>query len=130
MPRLRCGAVSYGQEFPEVPRRTAVMTVGHIIRVSRAGQNVDGNLRTECQRCGDESRDIAVDPPTGQQVFTHASCGSLRDKRTLYGWMQAGRRTPSDTEKVFRKWSRLPHFERMHVMTALAGQVIRELESE
>ncbi|MFF2436666.1 hypothetical protein ACFVU4_21225 [Streptomyces sp. NPDC058107] len=54
----------------------------------------------------------------------------LRDKRTLYGWMQVGRRNPSDTEKVFQKWSRLPHSERTQVMTALAEQVITELESE
>lgn len=124
-----CG-IRAGQEFPDAPGRSAALTIGHIIPVKRGGTNDDDNLRTECQRCGDESRDITVDPPTSQQVLTHASRGSLKDKRTLYGWMQAGRRTPSDTEKVFQEWSRLPHAERMQVMTALADQVIKGLETE
>jgi hypothetical protein len=124
-----CGIRSE-QEFPDTPGRTAVMTIGHIIPVNRGGTNDDDNLRAECQRCGDESRDITVDPPTGQQVLAHASHRSLKEKRTLYGWMQAGRRIPSDTEKVFQEWSRLPQKERMKVMTALAEQVIKELESE
>ncbi|MCX5014770.1 HNH endonuclease [Streptomyces sp. NBC_00555] len=124
-----CG-IRATQEFPDAPGRTAVLTIGHIIPVNRGGQNNDDNLRVECQRCGDESRDITVDPPTGQQVLTHAIHGSLKDKRTLYGWMQAGRRTPSDTEKVFQEWSRLPHAERLDVMTKLAEQVIKGLESE
>ncbi|WP_392872417.1 HNH endonuclease [Streptomyces sp. LN499] len=124
-----CG-IRATQEFPDAPGRTAVLTIGHIVPVNRGGQNVDDNLCAECQRCGDESRDITVDPPTGQQVLTHASRGSLRDKCTLYGWMQAGRRTPSDTEGVFQEWSRLPHSERTQVMTVLAEQVIKELESE
>ncbi|OMI87107.1 hypothetical protein BSZ07_22885 [Streptomyces sp. M1013] len=124
-----CG-VRAGEEFPDAPGRKAVMTIGHIIPVNRGGTNDDDNLRTECQRCGDESRDITVDPPTAQQVLAHASHRSLKDKRTLYGWMQAGRRTPSDTEAVFQEWSRLSQEERMKVMAALAEQVIKGLESD
>ncbi|MEU8881709.1 HNH endonuclease [Streptomyces hydrogenans] len=124
-----CG-IRATQEFPDAPSRTAVLTIGHIIPVNRGGQNDDGNLRVECQRCGDESRDVTVDPPTGQQVLAHAMNGSLKEKRTLYNWMQAGRRSPTDLEKVFQEWSRLPHAERLGVMTKLAEQVIKGLESK
>ncbi|WP_326807849.1 HNH endonuclease [Streptomyces sp. NBC_01775] len=124
-----CG-IRAGQVFPDAPERGAIMTIGHIIPVKRGGQNDDGNLRAECQRCGDEARDLTVDPPTAEQVLAHASQGSLKDKRQLYGWMQLGRRTPSDIEKVFQEWSRLGPADRMSVMTALAGQVIKELDNE
>ncbi|MGY0463024.1 HNH endonuclease [Kitasatospora sp. cg17-2] len=122
-----CG-IRAGQPFSDAPERIATLTIGHLVPVNRGGQNTDDNLRAECQRCGDESRDITMDPPTSQQVLTHASQGSLRDKKLLYSWMQAGRREPTDIEMVFREWSRLSYVDRLEVTAALAGQVIKDTE--
>jgi hypothetical protein len=122
-----CG-VAAAMEFPDTPGRTAVMTIGHIIPVARGGTNDDGNLRAECQRCGDESRDITSDPPTASEVLTRVShVGGVREKKRLFGWMQAGRRTPDDTEAVFHDWARLPYAQRLQVMAALAEQVMKDL---
>ncbi|MGA5035520.1 HNH endonuclease [Streptomyces capoamus] len=121
-----CG-VRAGQEFPDAPGRTAVMTIGHLVPVNRGGQNTDANLRAECQRCGDESRDVTVDPPSYEQVLAHVSQGSLKDKRLLYSWMQAGRRMPSDSEKLFLEWSRLSPADRLNVAAVLESQVVKEL---
>ncbi|MEV6928788.1 HNH endonuclease signature motif containing protein [Dactylosporangium sp. NPDC051485] len=125
-----CG-IAAGMAFPDVPERTAVLTIGHIIPVVRGGTNDDDNLRAECQRCGDESRDVTVNPPTKQEVLTHIQhLGSAREKRRLFGWMQAGRRVSDDTERAFNNWARLPYAHRLEVMAALAEQVMKDLPAE
>lgn len=125
-----CG-VPGGMEFPDAPGRTAVLTIGHIIPVARGGTNDDDNLRTECQRCGDESRDITADPPTKNAVLTRVQhVGSVKEKRRLFGWMQSGRRVPDDTERVFNDWARLPYAQRTEVMAALAAQVMKDLTTD
>ncbi|MBW1599978.1 HNH endonuclease [Streptomyces sp. JJ38] len=123
-----CG-IQAGAAFPDAPERRATLTVGHVIPVNRAGSNDDENLRAECQRCGDEARDVTTDPPTKEQVLAHLShLGGLKEKRRLYGWMQAGRRTLDDTEKLFIDWARLSPADRLTVMAELADQVIRDLD--
>jgi hypothetical protein len=82
-----------GAEFPDTLGRRATLTIGHIIPVARGGAD-DDNLRAECQRCNDEARDVSSDPPTPGEVLARAtSVGGVKEKRALYGWMQAGRRT-------------------------------------
>jgi ribosomal protein L37E len=125
-----CG-IPAGEVFPDAPSRTAIMTIGHIVPNSRGGSDADDNLRTECQRCGDESRDITADPPSKGEVLNRAqTVGGIREKRRLFGWMEAGRRTPEDIEKVFVDWLRLPTSERAEVMSALAVQIFKEIDPE
>lgn len=123
-----CGAVA-GAPFWDAPERIATLTIGHIIPVARGGGDEDNNLRAECQRCNDEARDNSDDPETAAAVLTHAmNVGGLKEKRLLWGWMQAGRRAPDDKERVFNEWARLPHAQRHEVMNALAAQVIKDMD--
>jgi hypothetical protein len=125
-----CG-IAAGMEFPDAPGRTAVLTIGHIIPVNRGGTNDDDNLRVECQRCGDESRDVTTDPPTKGAVLARIRhLGSTKEKRRLFGMMQAGRRIPDDTEKVFNDWARLPYAHRLEITAALVKEVMNDLEGE
>ncbi|MCZ7417511.1 MULTISPECIES: HNH endonuclease [unclassified Streptomyces] len=125
-----CG-IHAGAAFPDDPERHANLTVGHVIPVSRGGSNDDDNLRAECQRCGDEARDITRNPPTKEEVLAHLShLGGLKEKRRLYGWMQAGTRTLDDTERLFIEWARLSPVDRLAVTAALADQVIKDLARE
>ncbi|HVD89706.1 MAG TPA: HNH endonuclease [Jatrophihabitantaceae bacterium] len=123
-----CG-VAAGAEFPDTLGRRATLTIGHIIPVARGGADDEDNLRAECQRCNDEARDVSSDPPTPGEVLARAtSVGGVKEKRALYGWMQAGRRTADDKEKIFNDWVRLPHEQRLRVMADLASQVIKDLD--
>lgn len=122
-----CG-IPAGMAYPNEPEKTAVLTIGHIIPNNDGGSTDDDNLRAECSRCGDQSRDITVDPPSAHSVFVRAQhVGSLKEKKRLYGWMATGRRTLNDTEQVFNDWARLPHAQRLDVMNKLGQQVITEI---
>lgn len=119
-----CG-VPAGQPFPDVPERRAVLTIGHIIPFARGGTDDESNLRAECQRCGDESRDNTVDPPTPDFVLTRArNVGGRKEKERLAKWMLAGRKSPDDTELVFLDWCRLPNADRLRVMQEFSLQVL------
>lgn len=117
-----------GEEFADMPGRRATLTIGHIVPEARGGSDDDSNLRAECQRCNDESRDNTDNPPDADEVLTQVSRGSRKDKRQLYLWMSQNRRTISDQEMLFVKWRRLPAAERERVMNSLATQVITEEE--
>lgn len=121
-----CGAPA-GKPFPDAPSRRAVLTIGHLIPIARGGTDDDNNLRTVCQRCGDESRDNTLDPPTTDFVLTRArNIRSRKERKRLFAWMVACRKSPDDAELVFLDWRRLPHSEQVRVMQesgkeALAG---------
>ncbi|MBK4348258.1 HNH endonuclease [Lacisediminihabitans changchengi] len=120
-----CGSAA-GAEFADAAGRFAMLSIGHIIPVARGGGDEDDNLRAECQRCNDESRDVSIDPPTAAQVITEASnAGGIKEKRVLYNWMAAGRRSVDDKERIFNMWARLPEAQRREAMAALAEQVIK-----
>ena len=119
-----CG-VAAGMEYPGDPGTRALLTIGHIVPNARGGNDDDNNLRTECSRCGDQARDITVNPPSAEEVFTHAqNVGGQKEKRRLLAWMAAGRRTFDDTEKVFVEWGRLTAGQRLEVMQKLSLQVM------
>ncbi|MBY4383977.1 HNH endonuclease [Rhodococcus fascians] len=96
-----CGAAA-GMPFVDEPTRKAQMTMGHIIPVSRGGTDEDSNLRTECQRCNDEARNVTQNPSDPDHVFNDAQNikGGVKEKKTLYSWMQAGRRDTSNMERI------------------------------
>lgn len=120
-----CGTPA-GSAFHDVPTRRATLTIGHIVPVARGGGDESDNLRAECQRCNDESRDVSMDPASASEVLTLAShVGGVKEKRILFGWMQAGRRAPDDKENVFNAWARLPYTQRLEVMAALGVQVMK-----
>lgn len=122
-----CG-VPAGMDYPGEPGKKAVLTIGHIIPNNRGGSDDDSNLRAECTRCGDQARDITMDPPSADSIFARAQhVGGLKEKKRLYGWMAAGHRTLNDTEAVFNDWARLPHAQRLEVMNKIGQQVITEI---
>jgi hypothetical protein len=114
-----------GSEFADAPGRRATLTIGHIIPVARGGSDDDDNLRTECQRCNDESRDATLNPPDKNEVLTRIrNVGGRADKLELFQWMQRGSRPLTDKERVFTDWARLPVAQRLQVMTELSREVI------
>lgn len=124
-----CGTRA-GEPFDDDPTMFARLSIGHIIPVARGGSNEDDNLRAECQRDNDESRDISSDPPTSTEVFAHAQAvGGLKEKTILFQWMQSGKRARDEKERVFNEWSRLPYEQRLEVMGNLAAQVIKQSDA-
>lgn len=116
-----------GSEFADAPSRRATLTIGHIIPVARGGSDEDDNLRTECQRCNDESRDATLNPPDKNEVLTRVrNVGGRNDKLELFQWMQRGSRPLTDKERVFTDWARLPVSQRLEVMGELSREVIGE----
>lgn len=67
------------------------------------------------------SQPVRIDSPR-----LHCSGGSVKEKKTLYSWMQAGRRDTSNMERIFNDLVRLPYEQRLEVMNRLAGQVFKE----
>ncbi|MFE3940599.1 HNH endonuclease [Streptomyces sp. NPDC059118] len=120
-----CG-VHAGAEYWDEAGRNAVLSIGHIIPVSDGGNNDDENLRAECQRCNDESRNNTKRPPTPGEVLIQVTALKSRDKKKrLYAWMAAGRRTVDDVDDAFTQWSRLSRMDRLDVMAKLGSQVIK-----
>jgi len=113
-----------GAEFADAPGLRATLTIGHIIPVARGGSDDDDNLRTECQRCNDESRDATLNPPDKGEVLTRIrNLGGRADKGELFQWMVRGSRPLTDKERVFTDWARLPVSQRLEVMTELSREV-------
>lgn len=113
-----------GSEFADAPGRRATLTIGHIIPVARGGSDDDDNLRTECQRCNDESRDATLNPPDKNEVLTRVrNVGGRADKLELFQWMQRGSRPLTDKERVFTDWARLPISQRIELMAELSREV-------
>ena len=113
-----------GSEFADAPGRRATLTIGHIIPVARGGSDEDDNLRTECQRCNDESRDATLNPPDKNEVLTRIrNVGGRADKSELFQWMQRGSRPLTDKERVFTDWARLPVSQRIEIMGELSREV-------
>lgn len=118
-----CGMPA-GKPFPDAPERLAVLTIGHVVPVARGGTDDDSNLRAECQRCGDESRDNTIDPPTAESVLTQATnVGGRAKKVRLLDWMVQGQRAPDDIERVFIEWRRLPRDAQEDVKKKFSTQV-------
>ncbi|MBX9472292.1 HNH endonuclease [Microcella sp.] len=116
--------IAGGSEFADAPGRRATLTIGHIIPVARGGSDDDDNLRTECQRCNDESRDATLNPPDKNEVLTRVrNVGGRADKLELFQWMQRGSRPLTDKERIFTDWARLPVSQRIELMAELSREV-------
>lgn len=113
-----------GSEFADAPGKLARLTIGHIIPIARGGTDDDENLRTECQRCNEESRDATLNPPDKQEVLNRIrNAGGRADKLELFQWMQRGSRPLTDKERVFTDWARLPISQRIELMAELSREV-------
>jgi hypothetical protein len=118
-----------GGEFIDAPGRTARLTIGHIIPVARGGSDEDDNLRTECQRCNEDARDMTSNPPNVEEVKMRVrSIGGRKEKTELFQWMQRGSRTLTDKDKVFTEWARLPFAQRQEVLLDLVDQVVTDTD--
>jgi hypothetical protein len=120
----QCCGVPAGVEHPDAPGTQAILTIGHIIPVSRGGNDDEANLRAECTVCGDQARDITINPPEAQQVFALVQAVKGREeKKRLHEWMSMGRRTLNGTETAYNEWARLPQVQRDEIRTELGRQL-------
>lgn len=73
-------------------------------------------------------RNVTQNPWDPDQVFNDAQDvrGGVKEKKTFYSRMQAGRCDTSNMERIFNDWARLPYQQRLEVMNRLAGQVFKE----
>lgn len=118
-----CG-VSAGMEHPDAPGATAVLTIGHIIPVSRGGNDDEANLRAECTVCGDQARDVTINPPEAHEILALVqTVGGRTEKKRLHEWMSMGRRTLDGTEKAYNEWARLPQQRRDEIRAELGRQI-------
>lgn len=118
-----------GAEFADLPGKVARLTIGHIVPVNRHGGDEDENLRTECQRCNEDSRDLTLAPPELEEIKMRVrSIGGRKEKAELFNWMKRGSRPISDKERLFIDWARLPYSLRQEVQLELATQFIDETD--
>lgn len=120
-----CG-VPAGAPFPDLPDRNAVLSIGHVVPGSRSGPADDRNLRAECQRCNEETRNNTEDPPSmGEVLDAITNLGARKTKSTLLEWMDANQRSQSEIDRVFTQWRRLARVDQLEVQAKLGAQLNR-----
>jgi 5-methylcytosine-specific restriction endonuclease McrA len=119
---LVCG-IDFGAEYPDRPGVLARPTIGHMLPKERGGTDDLDNLRPECQLCNETARnltDVPADVPLLKRRITELN---RADKQTLATWMLAGRRSFSDSEKLWSQYNQLPQPARDDIREALSAEL-------
>ncbi|WCT00148.1 hypothetical protein [Rhodococcus qingshengii] len=103
-----------------------MLTIGHLIPIAR-GTDDENNFRAEWQRFGEESRDNTLDPPTTDFVLTRArNVRNRKERKRLFAWTVANRRSPDDAVLVLLDSCRLPHPEQVRVMQESGKEILAD----
>ena len=120
------GGVPASESCPNAPSQRAVLTIGHLIPIAR-GTDDENNFRAEWQRFGEESRDNTLDPPTTDFVLTRArNVRNRKERKRLFAWTVANRRSPDDAVLVLLDSCRLPHPEQVRVMQESGKEILAD----
>ena len=120
---LVCG-IDFGDEYPDRPGVVARPTIGHIVPKERGGDPMDlENLRPECQLCNETARNLTESPADVELLKRKVMELGRGDKRQLVQWMLRGRRSFSDTERLWAQYGQLPQPQREEVEEALSASL-------
>lgn len=113
-----CG-ISGGEEYPDDPNQTAVLSVSRRATVLPDGRE-EVQLITECKRCRSGSSD-----PTARADEVAASIRLLdpSERRRLARWIERNRRVSTPVDRVWSAYRRLPAGARAEVLADLAAEL-------
>ncbi|MFG2087588.1 hypothetical protein [Spirillospora sp. NPDC048824] len=112
-----CG-ISGGEEYPDDPNRTAVLSVSRRATVLPDGHE-EVLLLTECKRCRSGSSEAAA---RADEVAADIRILDPAERRRLARWIKRNRRVSTPVDRVWSAYRRLP--------TGARAQVLSELEAE
>ncbi|WP_407361520.1 HNH endonuclease [Microbacterium sp. LBN7] len=115
---FHCGVIS-GEPYVDMPNRTAVLTVGHIVPRERGGSGDASNLRTECAACNESARSDTAAPESLGALL--ASIDNLRsaDRTKLLRWITAGQRIRDGVDAAYDRYRLLSNDDKAQLLTRL-----------
>lgn len=122
---LRCKAcgIDFGDEYPHLAALgkhvKARPTVGHWTPRERGGTDDLWNLRAECHLCNEQSRNLSETPVDVRLLKRNVKELRREDKRTLAGWLLAGRRTFTPLENIWAEIQKLPEPDKADIRQLL-----------
>jgi hypothetical protein len=112
-----CG-ISGGEEYPDDPNKTAVLSVTRRTTVLPSGRE-EVLLLTECKRCRAGSSDS---PARADEVVADARTLDPAEQRRLARWIERNRRVSTPLERIWSAYRRLPADARAEVRSELAAE--------
>lgn len=112
-----CG-ISGGEEYPDDPNKTAVLSVTRRSTVLPDGRE-EVLLLTECKRCRAGSSDA---PARADDVAADIRVLDPAEQRRLARWIERNRRVSTPLDRVWSAYRRLPADARPEVLSALRGE--------
>ncbi|MES9537546.1 hypothetical protein [Actinomadura sp. NPDC000600] len=113
-----CG-ISGGEEYPDDPNKTAVLSVTRRTTVLPDGRK-EVLLLTECKRCRAGSSDA---PARADELAADVRVLDPADQRRLGRWIERNRRVSTPLDRVWSAYRRLPADARPEVLSVLRGEV-------
>ncbi|HEX8423756.1 MAG TPA: HNH endonuclease [Pyrinomonadaceae bacterium] len=121
-----CG-IDFGAEYPHLAAQgkhiQARPTVGHWTPRERGGTDDLWNLRAECHLCNEPSKNLTAPPVDARLVTRKVKELRREDKRTLAGWLLAGRRTFTPLENIWAEIQQLPEPEKVEIRQLLGDML-------
>ncbi|MFC4913727.1 hypothetical protein [Actinomadura gamaensis] len=112
-----CG-ISGGEEYPDDPNRTAVLSVSRRTTVLPDGRE-QVLLVTECKRCRAGSTDA---PARADEVAADIRVLDPADRRKLARWIERKRRVSTPLDRVWSAYRRLPAEAQAEIRSELDGE--------
>ncbi|MEU9018196.1 hypothetical protein [Actinomadura sp. NPDC048394] len=113
-----CG-IAGGEEYPDDPNRTAVLSATRRTTVLPDGRQ-EVLLVTECKRCRAGSSDAAA---RADEIVADIRILDPTERRRLARWIQRNRRVSTPVDRVWSAYRRLPADARAEVLTELEAEL-------
>ncbi|WP_242882769.1 hypothetical protein [Actinomadura litoris] len=113
-----CG-VSGGEEYPDDPNRTAVLSVTRRTTVLPDGRE-EVLLLTECKRCRAGSSDA---PARADEIAADIRVLDPADRRRLARWIERDRRVSTPLDRAWSAYRRLPADARKEILSELEKEL-------
>jgi hypothetical protein len=113
-----CG-ISGGEEYPDDPNKTAVLSVTRRTTVLPDGRE-EVLLLTECKRCRAGSANA---PARADEVTADIRLLDPADRRRLARWIERNRRVSTPLDRVWSAYQRLPADARARVLAELKAEL-------
>ena len=113
-----CG-VGAGESYPDQPMWKARLTVGHFVADSLHGANDPVNLRTECSRCNEPSRELVQRTESAVEIWPKMQGLPRAKKARLLTWINEGQRSRDEIDRLFDQYRALPALQRDEIKVKL-----------
>jgi hypothetical protein len=117
-----CG-IGAGEAYPDQPSKKARLTIGHFVADSLHGPNDLINLRTECSRCNEPSKEQAERSESASELWPKMRDLSRPEKSRLLAWIVKGQRERDSIDYLFDQYRVLPAPQRDELKAKLERAV-------